>query len=49
MSIARDILAASGAAAVLYGAALIHPAMGWVVGGGGVLGLAVWWSWRARK
>lgn len=49
MSIARDVIAAVGAAAFLYGTSLVHPALSWISGGGAAVGLAVWWSWRTSK
>jgi hypothetical protein len=49
MSVARDLIAAIGGVAFLYGAWLVHPALSWIAGGGTAMGFAVWWSWRARK
>ena len=49
MSIARDILALLGFSAIMCGTWLIHPAVSLITGGGGLVGVAVWWSWRTRK
>lgn len=39
-----DLLGLAGAAALIYGAGLFHPALGWMLGGGMALGAALWWT-----
>lgn len=44
-----DMVALAGAGALVYGAALVTPALGWIVGGGMALGAALLWTRYAPK
>ena len=44
-----DLVGLAGAAALVYGAWLLLPALGWIAGGGLALGAALWWTRYSPK